>query len=122
MKQGNTVRYVTRYALTTGIVKAEGHHFTTGSFVWGRPSTGVGKSEHFATLEEAEAHALVMRDKKIKALQKQIEKLKAVLLETAGELDNASLYVGDYFREKYRMDDTVREAREAAEQAKEKGA
>ena len=78
MKPGDTV-YVTKYALTQGIVKTTIRSVSTDGSWIGVIGLGNGMYARYVhtTLAEAEKHALVLRDKKIASLQKQIAKLQA---------------------------------------------
>jgi hypothetical protein len=74
--------WVTKYALTQGIIKKEVRHGSVdGNYVY---TTGqwtqqfvLGKNA-FHTEEEAKTAAREMRDKKIKSAQKQLQKLKGI--------------------------------------------
>lgn len=76
--------WISKYALTAGIEKADGELSDTGYFYrssgyW--PSFKVGRDAH-ATLEEANASAEAARVKKIKSLKKQIEALEKLQFTT----------------------------------------
>lgn len=77
--------YITKYALTLGIQEREVEVGTNGSVV--DKSTGMtqyfhdeGKGWH-RTIESAIKEANRMRESRIKALEKQIEKLKKLTFE-----------------------------------------
>jgi len=76
--------WISKYALTAGIEKAEGKltdsdYFCKSSDYW--TSFKVGRDAH-ATLEEANAAAEAARVKKIKSLKKQIEALEKLQFTT----------------------------------------
>ncbi|NVZ11213.1 hypothetical protein HW932_18340 [Allochromatium humboldtianum] len=73
--------YVTKYALTIGILEVEGvvcHGTSSTMFEWktdGHANTAHGKDWH-RTREQALARAEEMRQKKIASLKKKIEQLE----------------------------------------------
>lgn len=74
--------YITKYALTTGIMERDvediGHGTVKDKDTFMSQYFYVeGKGWH-RTMESAIKHAQVMRDNRIKALEKQIEKLKGL--------------------------------------------
>lgn len=77
----NITAYVTKYALTTGILEVEGvvcHSTSSAMFQWktdGFSNTAHGKDWH-RTREQALARAEEMRQKKIASLKKKIEQLE----------------------------------------------
>lgn len=76
--------WISKYALTAGIEKADGEIRNSGYFhksSWPWPSFKVGRDAH-ATLEEANAAAEAARVKKIKSLKKQIEALEKLQFTT----------------------------------------
>lgn len=80
MKEGDMV-WLAKYALSGGIKECEVESITTYSKEWVYLKEFQGNSfkigEHvFPTKQEAINKANDMRDKKIKSLEKQIEKLK----------------------------------------------
>ncbi|MGX1958420.1 hypothetical protein [Serratia proteamaculans] len=74
--------YITRYALTAGIIKREGEIADSGSFrykdpeAWG--TSNIWHTDYRLTEAEALAKAEDMRKKKIASLKKQIAKLEAM--------------------------------------------
>ena len=78
--------FVTRYALTKGIVKAkvERFHESSVSVAWPGGYNGeafFGEAHYLRTLEEAQTRAEAMRVKKIASLQKQIKKLEKLKIK-----------------------------------------
>ncbi|WP_447872022.1 tail fiber assembly protein [Serratia fonticola] len=77
-----TSGYITKYALTAGIIKREGEIDDSGSFrykdpeAWGTSS--IWHTDFRLTEAEALAKAEDMRKKKIASLKKQIAKLEAM--------------------------------------------
>ncbi len=78
--------YVTKWALTAGIMKFEAGSFTPSdvgdqlyfSVKWGfHNGIFVGKQDWTTSLDEAKARVKVMVQRKLKNLAKQAEKLKA---------------------------------------------
>lgn len=72
-------RYVTKWALTEGIVLCRGEVTDTWAFYFTSPAGAivwVTSSDHFATRQEAVERAVNLRDRKIKALKRQIERLE----------------------------------------------
>lgn len=72
--------YITKYALTSGIIQTEGEITSNGALFDMRASVpiyyhGEGKEWH-RTKKEAIARAEEMRQKKIASLKKQIDKLE----------------------------------------------
>lgn len=76
--------FITKYALTSGISEclAEIINYSNGDMAVGKPrpqdfdNSCFHKGEFFLDKEEAVKHCNDLRDKKIKNLEKQIEKLK----------------------------------------------
>lgn len=70
----------THYALTTGILQLEVEESedTNGVYYWDSHGTGrvLNKHDAFLTREEAVIRANEVKDRKIKNLKKQIEKLE----------------------------------------------
>jgi hypothetical protein len=71
--------YLTKYALTKGIIPVEVEPTEWPDVVcakktWGSPC--FHKGEWFATLEEAQGQAKEMSERKVASLEKQIAKLK----------------------------------------------
>ena len=71
-----------KYALTQGIFQLSGEILDGGYFSEVRNSSGyhfghfLNKKEYCLSLEDAQAAAEAMRQRKIKSLEKQLEKLK----------------------------------------------
>lgn len=88
----NETAYITRNALTKGIlVCTEGCYGNSngGCFYWGKPpgwymDDGFTNKEAHRTLEEAMAAAETMRTRKIKSLEKQLERLRELEIKVAG--------------------------------------
>lgn len=77
--------WITRYALTTGILEVEGTKHSEDMFEYKVPESSFidwahGNDWH-ETKEAAIAHADVMRIRKIKSLERSIEKLKKLRFE-----------------------------------------
>lgn len=75
--------YITRYALTVGIIKREGEIADSGSFHYKDPEewgiSSIWHTDFRLTESEALARAEDMRKKKIASLKKQIAKLEAMI-------------------------------------------
>lgn len=77
------VIYVTKFAISSGIVIAEAVAAPDGEFVlarhptWSRPM-GLRYPEWHRTLSDAKDHARSMRDRRLAALEIQVSKLKAM--------------------------------------------
>lgn len=77
-----TTAYITRYALTAGIIKREGEITDSASFrykdpqAWG--TSNIWHTDYRLTEAEALATAEDMRKRKIASLKKQIAKLEAM--------------------------------------------
>lgn len=68
--------YITKYALTRGIQDDTfEEHGEKTKYVFNGVRLLFSGRDYFYTEEEALAHAEIMREKKIKSLQKQIDKL-----------------------------------------------
>lgn len=82
-------RFVTKYALTTGIIKAEGEisksYFYFPLSVSFGARAQAGPNDHFETIEDARARAVELRDRKIASLEKQRGKLQRLTFETVVE-------------------------------------
>lgn len=82
MDKQPTTAFITKYALTFGIIKREGEIADSGSFrykdpeAWGQSS--VWHTDFRLTETEALDRAEDMRKKKIASLKKQIAKLEAL--------------------------------------------
>ncbi len=83
-----TTVWVTKYALTDGIKECEIDESVTREsvYIWatwpgGTRSNLYRQSEAYRVKDDALAHAERMREKKIKSLRKQIEKLEAMTFE-----------------------------------------
>ena len=73
--------YVTKYCLTNGIIEADLGKFEThyiGKLSWDNGPSIYSLEEAFESLAEAKANAEERRKKKIKSLEKKIEKLQAL--------------------------------------------
>jgi hypothetical protein len=68
--------YVTKYWMTSGINKVQGHINEHGYLVIPGHYNWFRVEEYFETREAAESHVQKLIDKKIASLEKQIEKLK----------------------------------------------
>jgi len=83
MRNVNARRYVTKYWQTKGILERSGElvdrerYFTYTEAGWGVWATA---QEHWATYEEAKARVEYLREKKIKALEAQIRRIKNIKL------------------------------------------
>jgi hypothetical protein len=79
--------YVTKFALTTGILKTEAEHCISSSadMIAYPPTLGPSSYAHgnewHVTLEEALARAEEMRQKKIVSLKKQIARLEKLVFD-----------------------------------------
>lgn len=75
--------YVTKYALTSGIFKAECKIRSGRAYNWdGNSLVGVyGNSEFAACRRDAIRQAEEMRDRKLKAIDRQIKKISAIDFE-----------------------------------------
>lgn len=72
-------RYVTKWALTIGIMLCHGEITDTWAFNFTSPAGAtflINSSDYFATRQEAVERAEYLRDRKIKALKRQIERLE----------------------------------------------
>ncbi|OCJ30599.1 hypothetical protein [Serratia sp. 14-2641] len=78
-KQLTTV-YITKYALSTGVIKREGEIMESGSFIWREKGfhNSVWHTDYRLAETEALEKADDMRKKKIASLKKQIAKLEAM--------------------------------------------
>jgi hypothetical protein len=79
-KKENVTAYITKYGLTQGILVCEGTEFTEKDTYFAPKNNRymhyrLGK-EYFHTQKEALAHVEIMRQNKIKSLEKQITKYK----------------------------------------------
>jgi hypothetical protein len=80
--------WVTKYALTSGIIKAEVEDFRNGCvIVKGGDHHMRFCSEWYTTEREAMERAETLKKKKIKSLEKQLEKLKNIKIQIK-EVDN----------------------------------
>ena len=68
-------KFITKYALTQGIEEKEGGYSSSGYFYVKGEHAGYSPSEYFDTLKDAKEDAENRRLKKIKSLQKQLDKL-----------------------------------------------
>lgn len=71
-------RWVTKYALTTGVVKVEGKFGSDKKYFYsdqGWAMIQYGPKDHHDTREQAVARAEEMRQAKIKSLQKQLDRI-----------------------------------------------
>jgi len=78
--------YVTKYALTKGIQKYEGEPYENGISIIYNNDFPNGYSlmfpcDHHATMSAAITRAKQMQAKKVKSLEKQLEKIKALVSE-----------------------------------------
>lgn len=88
----NESAYISKYALTQGIIVCtEGRYGNSdgGCFYWGKQpgwymDDGFTNKEAHRTLEEAMAAAEEMRKRKIKSLEKQLERLRGLEIKVAG--------------------------------------
>lgn len=76
-----TTAYISKYALTTGIFKAEGEHRPLAEMFVTKSPDGFSSfykmgREAFWTLEEAQGEAEDMRTKKAASLEKQLAALR----------------------------------------------
>lgn len=75
------VRYITRWALSSGIRKVEGHYTDDGKYFSSRAGTMggvfVSSKEAFVTLEAAQAAAKEMALRKVASLKRQIAALES---------------------------------------------
>lgn len=88
MKNECIKAWVTKYALTEGILLVEGevcHSISSGMLSYGRHGTAHGKDWH-RTPEAALARAEDMRKKKIASLRKSIEKMERLTFKAPNEL------------------------------------
>lgn len=69
-------RWISKYALSTGLYEAEGTISERGYFHT-KMAMVISKGQHHATIEEAAIIARKMRDKRVASLEKQIASLKA---------------------------------------------
>lgn len=80
-----TIIYVTKYALTAGILAVEGEVNTVKNMAWYRPEGGFRNYLHGndfqLSAEEALAHAEELRIKKLQSLAKQTKKISALKFE-----------------------------------------
>jgi len=70
------IRYVTRWALSTGIRKVAGKYDDRGEYFMGPDHLFVKASEAFETVEEAQARAREMAKKKAVSLRKTLAKFE----------------------------------------------
>lgn len=70
--------YVTKYALTSGVVSMHGHVTPQGVFVHAGTGNLYGKSDWCLTAEEAQQRAEAMRMTRILSLQQQISRLRGM--------------------------------------------
>lgn len=69
--------YITKYALTKGIIFATGKRFGKGSIDIGEFFSIHGENKNWHTdIKQAKKQAELMRDEKIVSLERQIENLK----------------------------------------------
>ena len=85
MKPPAIVRYLTRWALTSGIRKVRGHYIPSRDdsdpgYFCGLDGTFVRSDQAFATLQEAEQAARIMVDLEIQRLRQQRLSLKEKIL------------------------------------------
>ena len=76
--------YITKYALTAGIIETDQAFFADRKYIIasvGLPKAHFSKTEWQPTRELAVARANIMRDQRIQALEKQIEKLKGLVFK-----------------------------------------
>ena len=93
MEKEQVKAWVTKYALTEGIVAVDGevcHNISSGMLTYGNYGTAHGKDWH-RTPEAAIAKAEEMRKAKIASLKKSIAKMESLKFETS----NAALTSGE---------------------------
>lgn len=82
MKEENIIVYLTKYALTNGIMEIEGHITASGSFYGKHISwtfkQHVIKGNYYLNYEDAVTDANKKKIKKIQSLKKQIIKLESL--------------------------------------------
>jgi hypothetical protein len=71
------IRYVIRWALTTGIRKVDGSYTDSGKYFSDGRCLFVSSSETYESLEEAEACAREMAKKRAKRLREQAKKFES---------------------------------------------
>lgn len=86
--------YVTKYALTNGIISVDGRTDMIGDYVHVVSEKGylsysfkIGV-DAFKTYEEAHIKAVSMRDRKIESLKKQLLRLEKLRFDSPTEEDN----------------------------------
>lgn len=76
MGKVKTRAFVTKYALTKGIIEVDGYETDHESFYVGGWQGSFFKNEYYFTMDEAIKNAEERRTRKIKSLEMQIEKLE----------------------------------------------
>jgi len=79
--------YITKYALTEGILELEVEESSNGYVRWPNPSIPTwslyaSKNQWRKTREEAVILANAMRDKKVATLKKQVARIEALTFDT----------------------------------------